>query len=94
LEDSTDDSPPLVAAPRHLRRRRFRNEIPDGLLVPESSPIFSSPLPPDSSEKPKPASTQAARASARRRKRAIALSIMTLIAFAIPALVFALIYFR
>ena len=31
--------PGLVAAPRHLRRRAFHEEIPDTLLVPDAEPL-------------------------------------------------------
>lgn len=39
LEHSPDSPPPLVAAPRHLRRRRMHTEIADALLVPGAEPI-------------------------------------------------------
>jgi len=39
LENPADGTPPLVAAPRHLRRRRLRGEIPDALLVPGAEPL-------------------------------------------------------
>ena len=42
MEHSADGAPPLVAAPRHLRRRRLHEEIPDTLLVPGAEPL---PLP-------------------------------------------------
>ncbi|MCU1510387.1 MAG: hypothetical protein JWO34_227, partial [Arthrobacter sp.] len=38
MEHSPDSAPPLVAAPRHLRRRRLHEEIPDILLVPGAEP--------------------------------------------------------
>jgi len=39
LEHSPDGPPPLVAAPRHLRRRRMHAEIADTLLVPGAVPL-------------------------------------------------------
>jgi hypothetical protein len=36
VENPADGTPPLVAAPRHLRRRRLHREIPDALLVPDA----------------------------------------------------------
>jgi hypothetical protein len=39
LEHSPDSPPPLVAAPRHLRRRRMHTEIADALLVPGAEPV-------------------------------------------------------
>jgi hypothetical protein len=39
LEHSPDSSPTLVAAPRHLRRRRMHTEIADALLVPGAEPF-------------------------------------------------------
>src|SRR4051794_32297974 len=46
LEHSPDSPPPLVAAPRHLRKRRMHTEIPDTLLVPGAAPVpLPGPLP-------------------------------------------------
>ena len=39
LEHSPDSPPLLIAAPRHLRRRRMHTEIADALLVPGAEPI-------------------------------------------------------
>jgi hypothetical protein len=39
VENPADGAPPLVAAPRHLRRRRLHGEIPDALLVPGAEPV-------------------------------------------------------
>jgi hypothetical protein len=39
LEHSSHGAPPLVAAPRHLRRRRMHAEIADALLVSGTEPI-------------------------------------------------------
>jgi hypothetical protein len=81
-----DDTPPLVAAPRHLRRRPFHREIPDTLLVPLSvvqervSPIKETAQPAaDSLE------------LAYRRKRLVALVSVVIVALSIPALIVALV---
>jgi hypothetical protein len=42
LENPADGTPPLTATPRHLRRRRLHEDIPDTLLVPGAEPL---PLP-------------------------------------------------
>jgi len=39
LERDAEQTPPLVAAPRHLRRRRFRADVPDRLLAPDAKPF-------------------------------------------------------
>ncbi len=52
LEHSPDGPPTLVAAPRHLRRRRMHTEIPDALLVPGAEPL---PLKDPPAEAPAPA---------------------------------------
>lgn len=112
MDQSPDVSPLLVAAPRHLRRRRLHREIPDTLLVPDAGPL---PLEPertapgrtvpgkraaaDNPLKPKGTGTtwdrRAARASARvslERKRTVALILVILVSFSIPALVLALMF--
>ncbi|MDQ0849765.1 hypothetical protein QFZ65_001703 [Arthrobacter sp. B3I9] len=46
MDNPADGTPPLVAAPRHLRRRPLHGEIPDALLVPgvEPFPLSGEPL--------------------------------------------------
>lgn len=89
MGDPADDAPRLVAAPRHLRRRTLREEIPDTLLVPGVEPIPYAPrnaapakraaeLDPDDEE------------VAYRRKRLAALVAVILVAVTVPALVIAL----
>jgi len=39
LERDAEQTPPLVPAPRHLRRRRLHEDIPDILLVPGAEPV-------------------------------------------------------
>lgn len=58
LERSPDGPPPLVAAPRHLRRRRMHTEIPDTLLVPGAEPLPFKREP--SAEAPAPAEPETA----------------------------------
>lgn len=89
MGDPDDDAPRLVAAPRHLRRRALREEIPDTLLVPGVEPMPYAPrnaapakraaeLDPDDGE------------MAYRRKRLAALVAVILVAVTVPALVIAL----
>ena len=89
MEHSADDAPPLVAAPRHLRRRALHQEIPDALLAPDVEP-----LPWDQRS-----SASAKRADAPgpddqevtyRRKRLAALAAVILVAVSVPALILAL----
>lgn len=93
LEHTPDGAPLLVAAPRHLRRRRLHTEIPDALLVPGAKPV---PLePPDSADTPSTAaegaeSQQAARELLHRRKRLVALLAVLIVAISLTALVLAL----
>ncbi|WP_018773484.1 hypothetical protein [Arthrobacter sp. 131MFCol6.1] len=57
LEHTPDGPPPLVAAPRHLRRRRMHAEIADTLLVPGAEPL---PLKEPPAEAPAPAEPETA----------------------------------
>lgn len=89
MDDPADDTPRLVAAPRHLRRRAFHAEIPDTLLVPGVEPIPS--------EHRSAASAKRAAALepgdeglAYRRKRLAALIAVILVALSVPALIIAL----
>jgi hypothetical protein len=96
LEMPADGTPPLVAAPRHLRRRRLHEEIPDSLLVPGAE-LFSAPGVPDSrSSRGKPARTPRKRSGnpyEDRRKRTVALAAVLAVALTVPALILALILF-
>jgi hypothetical protein len=89
LEHFPDDAPPLVAAPRHLRRRPYHAEIPDELLVPG--------VVPSTFVTPRPASAKRAadadldpREAAYRRKRRVALISAVFVAISVPTLVIAL----
>lgn len=89
MDDHADDAPPLVAAPRHLRRRVFHEEIPDTLLVPGVDPLAIVPgdtAPP----KRRVAKVPDSRESNLRRKRLIALIVVIAVSVSIPALVLAL----
>ena len=87
--DESNDTPPLVAAPRHLRRRFFHKEIADELLVPGVDPRPLDALP--SHGAARQAGNGSARVQAYGRKRAVALVVVIIISLSIPALVFALI---
>ena len=103
MENPADGAPPLIAAPRHLRRRRLHEDIPDTLLVPDAAPL---PLPAlrashepttqqQESERPAPAKRAATldlddAEVAYRRKRMAALIAVVFVAISVPALVIAL----
>lgn len=89
MDDRADDAPPLVAAPRHLRRRLFHEEIADALLVPGVEPI---PMEANNTVAAKRQARPAVvRPSAYQRKRLVALVAVILVSIIIPVLVFALI---
>ena len=99
LEHSPDGAPPLVAAPRHLRRRRMHTEIPDTLLVPGAEPIPVTVPPPAAAPAGDTASQSAvqdkesqqlARDKLNRRKRRVALLAVIFVAIAVPVIVLAL----
>jgi hypothetical protein len=87
LENPADGAPPLVAAPRHLRRRRLHREIPDALLVPGAQP-YAIPLPaastafPSAAAKPRTSESIASH----RRKRRVAGSIVVLVSVSLTCL--------
>lgn len=97
MENPSDGTPPLVAAPRHLRRRRLHGAIPDALLVPGVE------LVPASEERPAAATSEEPQAAKRTagpgardaevaygRKRLAALIAVIFVALAVPALIIAL----
>jgi hypothetical protein len=89
VENPADGAPPLVAAPRHLRRRRLHGEIPDALLVPGAE-LF-----PLSVERPVNAKRAAGpdvddEEVAYGRKRRAALLAVIFVAVTVPALILAL----
>ena len=87
--DESKDPPRLIAAPRHLRRRRFRPEIPDTLLV-RGLDTLPRALTRAGGAK-RQSETTPVRVQAFGRKRAVALFFVIFVAISIPALVFALI---
>lgn len=89
MENPADGTPPLVAAPRHLRRRRLYGDIPDHLLVPGTQPL---PLEPE-----RPATAKRAaeldlddEELTYSRKRLAALVAVIFVAVSVPALIIAL----
>lgn len=92
--DHSSDSPPLIPTPRHLRRRRFRAEIPDPLLVPGGigpRPGKAVPVPDAEPHGARvPAKTRAT-ATPYAIKRRIAFVMLVLVGAAIPALIAALV---
>ncbi|MDJ0351366.1 hypothetical protein [Pseudarthrobacter sp. PH31-O2] len=87
--DESQGTPPLIAAPRHLRKRVLHTEIPDALLVPGVDP-----LPVEVIERPaakRQAGTAPARIQAFGRKRAVALMAVIVVSISIVALVIALV---
>ncbi len=99
MENASDGAPPPAAAPRHLRRRRLREDIPDTLLVPGAEPLVDRSAPASATERKaenRPAAPVAARPGARstasyRRKRRVALMILIAVSITIPLLILALI---
>lgn len=89
MDDPADDAPPLVAAPRHLRRRAFHEEVPDTLLVPGANPLPAGPMR-SSGAKRAAAVDLDAREAAYRRKRLVALISVLIVAISVPALIIAL----
>jgi hypothetical protein len=95
LEHFPDDAPPLVAAPRHLRRRPYHAEIPDELLVPGVVPFASGQ---EQAHEPASTVTRTARTSgapleaAYRRKRRVALLCVIIVSLSVPVLLIALIF--
>ncbi|MCU1567135.1 MAG: hypothetical protein JWQ56_2072 [Pseudarthrobacter sp.] len=85
-----DTPEPLIPAPRHLRKRRFRSEIPDThFLSRQKAADFArrqnnraqeQDIVPDSKER------------SRRRKRAVALALFVFALLSIVAIVLALIF--
>jgi hypothetical protein len=93
LEHSPDSAPPLVAAPRHLRRRRLHGEIPDSLLVPGAEPIPLEAAPAAASPYgQEPSNARSHAAVSAKRKRTAALIVVILVSLSIPALVLALVF--
>ncbi|WP_427007104.1 hypothetical protein [Pseudarthrobacter sp. H2] len=89
MDDTADETPPLVAAPRHLRRRVFHEEIPDLLLVPGVPPFAIGPDGTGTAKRQ--AATANPRGTAVQRKRRVALLGVIIVSLVIPALLIALI---
>lgn len=93
LECDAEQTPPLVAAPRHLRLRRFRGDVPDPLLVPGAEPFVIRKVidrPAQFGRTPKP--SQESDSPAYRRKRTVALWGVILVSLSVPALALALVF--
>ncbi|WP_211878086.1 hypothetical protein [Pseudarthrobacter albicanus] len=89
MEDPAYGAPPLVAAPRHLRRRRHHEDIPDSLLVPGARPLPRAPERPATAKRAAEPDMDDEEVTYS-RKRLTALVAVTLVAVAVPALVIAL----
>jgi hypothetical protein len=94
VENPADGTPPLVAAPRHLRRRRLHREIPDALLVPDAELFPLSLEQPATNEAPTddehPVTDDPEvddEEAAYRRKRLAALLAVIFVAVTVPALI-------
>lgn len=90
MERDTEQTPPLVAAPRHLRRRRFREDVPDPLLVPDAVPFALTRAAPSTTERT--AKGPSSRESVHGRKRMVALLVVITVSLSIPLLVVVLIF--
>lgn len=89
MDDPADYDSPLVAAPRHLRRRAFHEEIPDALLVPGVEPLPTGPLRTTGAKRAAVVDHDAGEL-AYRRKRLVALIWVLIVAVSVPALIIAL----
>jgi hypothetical protein len=87
--NEAEETPPLVGAPRHLRRRIFHQEIPDALLVRGVDILPSEAVGVDRANRE--AGVVSARVRAFGRKRLVALIVVILVSMSIPALALALI---
>lgn len=89
-----DSTSALVAAPRHLRRRRFHSEIPDSLLVPDAEPCKGTAQGPGAAKAKRSAPPpQVGLSSTHRKKRRIALLCVMVVSLSVPALIAALVVF-
>ena len=90
MEQPSDGPPPPAAAPRHLRRRRLREDIPDPLLVPGTPPLRAE------TERSAPTKRAAVQNPDRdevayHRKRMVALVAVVIVALSVPLLIAALV---
>jgi len=93
LERDAEQTPPLVAAPRHLRRRRFRADILDPLLVPDAEPFpIRQVIQPELEVSPPPNPLLQDKGLAYRRKRALALWAVIIVSITVPALALVLVF--
>ncbi|RKR18688.1 hypothetical protein [Arthrobacter oryzae] len=95
VERDREQTPPLVAAPRHLRRRPFHAEIPDELLVPGAEPFTDGHGQVHESfsvveKEARPA--EFPMEVAYRRKRRVALLCVIIVSLSVPGLLMALIF--
>ncbi|WP_457962724.1 hypothetical protein M1E17_14570 [Arthrobacter sp. D1-29] len=88
--EESEDTPQLIAAPRHLRRRVFHPEIPDNLLVSGLDPLPQQA--PRALQPERQGGVASARVRAFGRKRAVALLVVIFVTISIPVLVLALIF--
>ncbi|XAS65966.1 hypothetical protein V3C33_10590 [Micrococcaceae bacterium Sec5.7] len=92
--DEAAPSPPLVAAPRHLHKRPFRDEIPDTLFVSGVRPAIPAATSRVEREPQPQAAVRPHSELVRRRKRAVALGFLILASLSIPAMVLVLIFVK
>jgi hypothetical protein len=88
--NESNEMAPLIAAPRHLRKRKFHKEIPDNLLVQGADVVPLEAVPTD-----KPSlhdSVVSDRLKALGRKRLVALLVVIFVSISIAGLVLALIF--
>jgi hypothetical protein len=81
---------PYAPGPRHMRKRRFRREIPDHLLPGGPSALEQVPEP-AYSERPAEPSEAAPKTTSTRTKRMVALGIVILVSISVPIMIVALI---
>lgn len=90
-----------AAAPRHMRRRRFRRDVPDSMLPGITSSAQQNSVTDPAGRPDRPAAARvtkpapapmAARETKHQRKRAVALVIVILVSLTIPVLALTLIF--
>ena len=87
--DDSRDNRPLIAAPRHLKKRLFHSDVPDTLLVRVADPFPLEAAPTRGAKRQ--SKTTSSRIRAFGRKRAVALLVVIFVSITIPALLLALI---
>lgn len=99
--DAARSAEPLPPSPRHMRRRRFRGDVPASMLPGSGAESTRRPTrdlaakparPPASVVTEHPATPHGHRKASHRRKRLVVLGIVILVSLSIPVLALTLIF--